>query len=285
MVAFNGGARPVSRLAASPRPAVNQNERSLLWHLTPRPCKVFFSGMTGTSDDLAFREANGLDLPALCVRLYDRHADRIAVKKPRTAVANLERILAAALSLSGRTGFQAMTARHLAREAGVSMGVLYTIIGDKDTLLEMMLDVVTDAVERVLASPPADLCLDPRRRLRWVIDRHVRLTDAMQPWFAFAYMEARSFAPHARERARQAELRTEALIGEALAAGVAQEVFRPLDSEMTAALIKPLLQDWYLKRWKYRRRGVTADAYVDIVVDFITGGIGGAPAATWGGVG
>lgn len=32
-----------------------------------------------------------------------------------------------------------------------------------------------------------------------------------------------------------------------------------------AALIKPLLQDWYVKRAKYRRRGVTIDSYIATV--------------------
>ena len=29
------------------------------------------------------------------------------------------------------------------------------------------------------------------------------------------------------------------------------------------------MQDWYLKRWKYRRREVTPDSYTDWVVEFV----------------
>ena len=32
-----------------------------------------------------------------------------------------------------------------------------------------------------------------------------------------------------------------------------------------AALIKPLLQDWYVKRAKYRRRKVNIDSYIEMV--------------------
>ena len=53
----------------------------------------------------------------------------------------------------------------------------------------------------------------------------------------------------------ESELRTEGLIASCIAAGQAAGVFRPVDPVMTASLIKPLLQDWYLKRWKYQPAG------------------------------
>lgn len=229
--------------------------------------------MDTDADTHRFAADHGLGLDALCARLYERRGGDMEVKKPATATRNLARILAAALELSGRDGFQGMTMRHLSTASGVSMGALYTYIRDKDTLLDLMLDVVTDAVERVLAHPPADTAADARQRLRWVIDRHVRLTECMQPWFAFAYMEAKAFSPVGRKRARAAELRTEELIAGALAAGVAQGTFRRLDVDMTAALIKPLLQDWYLKRWKYRARGIGPADYVAAVMDLVDTGI------------
>lgn len=229
--------------------------------------------MEAVHDTAAFVDAHDLGLEALCERLFARHGDRMGVKKAKTAVGNLGPLLNAALYLAGRKGFQAMTMRDLAQESGLSMGALYAYIRDKDTLLEMILDVVTDAVERVLASPPRELRDDAWARLRWVVERHVLLTEALQPWFAFAYMEAKAFSPEARDRARRAELRTEGLIAAALADGMEQGVFRRADPDMTAALLKPLLQDWYLKRWKYRARGITPEAYVEHLLELVENGI------------
>jgi hypothetical protein len=42
-------------------------------------------------------------------------------------------------------------------------------------------------------------------------------------------------------------------------------VFVVDDVELTASLIKPMLQDWYVKRAKYRRRGVTVGTYAATV--------------------
>jgi hypothetical protein len=65
------------------------------------------------------------------------------------------------------------------------------------------------------------------------------------------------------------ELRTEGLIVSCLTAGQAAGVFRTVDPIMTASLIKPLLQDWYLKRWKYSRRHIGPDDYAEWVIGFV----------------
>lgn len=83
-----------------------------------------------------------------------------------------------------------------------------------------------------------------------LLRRHIFLTEVMQPWFFFAYMEAKSFDHRGRRMAIGSELRTQNLIAACLVDGQTGGVFRPTDPTMTASLVKPLLQDWYLKRWK-----------------------------------
>src|SRR3712207_4360382 len=95
----------------------------------------------------------------------------------------------------------------------------------------------------------------------------------MQPWFQFAYMEAKAFPKEGREKARRSELATEALIADALTEGVRREQFVVANIELTASLIKPLLQDWYVKRGKYRRRGVSPEQYVQSVISFVESAI------------
>ncbi len=38
---------------------------------------------------------------------------------------------------------------------------------------------------------------------------------------------------------------------------------------MAAALLKPLLQDWYVKRAKYARRKVSMSDYIELVTSFV----------------
>lgn len=205
----------------------------------------------------------------LCSRMFERNAERIKVKKPHVAVPNLVKIVEAFLELAVRQGFHATSLRDLAAASGMSMGGLYAYIDSKDTLLVMVLEEVENAVAELFAMAPAEIAADPRRHLAWVIEAHIRLTEAMHRWFVFAYMEAKSFPAGARKAAVESELVAERYITAILERGVAMQVFETRDIELTATLIKPLLQDWYVKRSKYRRRKVDCTRYVAAVVDLV----------------
>ena len=197
----------------------------------------------------------------LCRSILARHHNTIGVRKPTVAVPKLQRIIETALEISNRKGFQAMSLRDLSRASGLSAGGLYAYFDSKTTLLKMILGEVTDAVERTLAHPPAGVTRDPVTHLTWLIDTHLRLTEAMLPWFAFAFMEAKNFPPAERRMAVDSEALTERFFAEVIDRGIAEGRFAPDTSPLLPALIKPLLQEWYVKRTKYRRRGVTLDTY------------------------
>jgi hypothetical protein len=91
----------------------------------------------------------------------------------------------------------------------------------------------------------------------------------MQRWFVFSFMEAKSFPPAERRIAIDAEAATEEIFSEVLARGVASGDFIADEAGLTASLIKPLLQDWYVKRTKYRRRGTSIETYIASVTRFV----------------
>jgi TetR/AcrR family transcriptional regulator, cholesterol catabolism regulator len=235
------------------------------------------STLSARSEDImtlkAFQAEYDFSLEACCACMLDRHRDTIRTQKPHIAVTKLARIIRTTLMLSNRKGFHSMSLRELATASGLSMGALYTYFDSKDTLLMMILDEVSSAVSSALGCPPASLADDPVRRLQWLLGTHVYLTETMQPWFLFAYMEAKAFSKEGREKARRSELSTEALIADALADVVRRKRAFVPNVELAAALIKPLLQDWYVKRGKYRRRGVTPEQYVEAVTGFVEGAI------------
>lgn len=212
---------------------------------------------------------NAFSMEALCARILERHRDSVRVQKPRLAVANLARIIGATLMLSNKQGFHATTLRQLAEASGLSMGGLYTYIHSKHMLLSMILGEVAATATEILTAPPNDVKGDARRHLDWIIATHIRMSEAMQPWFVFAFMEAKSFPPAERQRAIDMEATTEKIIENVLKQGVAEGSFVTDRAALSAALIKPLLQDWYVKRAKYRRRGTSIDSYIDAVGAFV----------------
>lgn len=211
------------------------------------------------------QDADRFGIEALCRAMLARHPDTIRTRKAKVAVPRLARIVSAVLEISNRKGFQAMGMRELSAAAGLSMGALYGYFDSKETLLRMILAEVAAAVDDTLGAAPEAVRADPRAHLLWLIDAHVRLTEAMLPWFTFAFMEAKNFPPAERRMAVASEERSEAWFTEVIERGMATGAFHPQTPELLPSLIKPLLQDWYVKRPKYRRRNVSLPAYVAAV--------------------
>jgi len=205
----------------------------------------------------------------LCRSMLNRHSSTISVQKPEFALRKLTVIITAALELSNRKGFQAMSLRDLSHASGVSMGGLYAYFDSKTTLVNMILSEVTAATQRVLSTPPNTVKGNPVAHLRWLISTHVRMTEEMHPWFTFAFMEAKNFPPEERRKAIDSEELTEGFFKQVLEQGIGMGAFRTDTSPLLPALIKPLLQDWYVKRAKYKRRNVTIETYISTVQDLV----------------
>ena len=197
-----------------------------------------------------------------------RHWHTIKIKKLQTAIRKLPHIFETALRISNEKGFKAMSMRDLSQESGLSMGALYAYFSGKDELLAMLQETGRVITRRVLEDGLEGVH-GPARRLRTAIRTHVFLSEAMQPWFFFSYMEARHWTSEEKGKAKAGELETEKFLAVILDQGREEGIFRDLDSHLTAALIKAMLQDWYLKRWKYARRQVTVDQYADFVIEFV----------------
>jgi len=211
---------------------------------------------------------------ALCTRILARHRATISVQKPHVAVANLMRVIDATLTLSNRHGFHAMTLRELAKESGLSMGGLYSYFDNKETLLSMILEEVSATVNEVLNAPPAEVTRTASDHLDWLIETHIRVTDAMRPWFTFAFMEAKAFPAKSRHMAVESEAATERIFAAVLEQGHKRGEFRIVDVDLTAALIKPVVQDWYVKHAKYYKRGIAVDQFVAAATRFVAAATG-----------
>lgn len=110
---------------------------------------------------------------------------------------------------------------------------------------------------------------DLRLKLKRAIHAHLYLSEVMQPWFYFSYMETKNLAKEERRNAIEAELFTERIFVEILTQGQEKGVFRSVDVELSGAVLKAMLQEWYLKRWKYARRGINVEKYADFLIDLV----------------
>ena len=224
------------------------------------------------------RKLGDFSTEGLCAAILERHHDTIRVRKPHVAVAKLVPIVETILKLSNRQGFHATSLREISAVSGVSMGGLYAYFDSKDTLLLMILGQVSATTMGVLSAAPEEVAADPATHLRWLIGMHVALTETMLPWFVFAFMEAKSFPPAGRRAAVESEEATEAIFRDVIERGARQGRFSVEDPAFAAALVKPLLQDWYVKHAKWRRRGMSAQDYAVRIHGFVERALIGSPA-------
>ncbi len=221
----------------------------------------------------SFKREYLLSMEAICEQIFQKNGDSIKVKKQKFAVKNLTRIIDTALKLSNKTGFHAMGLRALSKESGLSMGGLYAYFEGKDELLRVIQDygrqVLLELMEKHMAKEG-----EPRGKLETAVKLHLFLSEVMHDWFFFSYMEARFLSREDRKSAIEGELQSEEIFAGLLEEGRKAGVFRVADPVLAASLIKAMLQDWYLKRWKYTGRSVSVEDYAEHVMEWISAYLG-----------
>ncbi len=208
----------------------------------------------------------------LCREIYRENRDRIAVKKEKVAVRNMRKIFEAVLSLSREKGFNKMTLRDLSRRSGLSMGALYSYFSGKEELRSIVQKQGIIYARKIM-NDQMEKARGPTEKLSMAIRTHLYLSELLRAWFYFSYMEAGSLPEDEKREAMQAELATESIFRETLDEGMRKGEFGDIHVDLVAAAIKAMLQDWYLKRWKYKRKNVSVQNYADFTVNFVLAAI------------
>ncbi len=224
---------------------------------------------TAAEEDFdSFRKMTLLSMEEICRDIFRENQHRIKIKKEAVAVRNLVNIFHTTLQISNEKGFQTMSLRDLSRSSGLSMGALYSYFCSKDELLEMIQNQGRRIILKIL-SRRINPAAPPSEQLRTAIRTHLYLTEVLQPWFYFSYMEAKNLKKEQRKKAIESDLVTEELIMGILKQGAEKGQFVVTNPMLTASVIKAVLQDWYLKRWKYSRRQISVQVYADFIIHFI----------------
>ena len=107
---------------------------------------------------------------------------------PKRGVAPLRRtaIARATIRCLARDGYTGLTMKKVAREAGVSQGILHYYFADKRAILVAALETVTADLDRRVGAAQARSGQDPRARLRALIHACLESSVAMREvWIVF----------------------------------------------------------------------------------------------------
>src|SRR5690606_30670722 len=142
----------------------------------------------------SFKADLSLSKVEICRALYRQNAEHIRIRKEHVAVPNLVRIIESTLRLTRAKGFNAMSLRDLSADSGMSIGGLYAYIRNKDDLVHLIQMHGMLLTRRTLHEYTSRVA-DPWDRLHAALRAHVYLSELMQPWFYFSFMEARNLPP------------------------------------------------------------------------------------------
>jgi TetR/AcrR family transcriptional regulator, cholesterol catabolism regulator len=215
-----------------------------------------------------FKKIIGISKKEISRQILEQNRTSIRVKKEEKVIENLIKIFDATLEISNKKGFQAMSMRDLSSKSGLSTGALYSYFQSKDDLLHLIQMQGREIADKVLREQLAEV-RGARKRMQRAIQTHIYLSEIMQPWFYFTYIEARTLCAEEQRQAIQSELYTEKIFIDILNEGKKEGIFHVDNPVLTASIIKAMLQDWYLKRWKHKKRKISVDDYTKFIISII----------------
>jgi len=213
----------------------------------------------------AFREKLPICNDTTYCAFFKLFKDEIKVKRETSAVKNLELIFNATFELAHQGSFDAMSLRDLSQKTGISMGGLYNYISSKDNIAEMaqaFLSVHLTPLAYSLNSETGD----PRQRLEERLRTYVYMSSLFRPWYRFVFMEAKAMASEQKDKAKQFDLIDTANLRNLIEQGIEQGQMSCSNPELAASALMALIQDWYLKSWKFHKNGTSPDDYADFLV-------------------
>ena len=215
-----------------------------------------------------FKKIYGSSNLEIAREIFLHNRASIRIKKEKTATRNLEKIFSAVFKITYKKGFQALNMRALSAETGMSLGSLYAYFPNKDKLLEIIHTQGWAIIKKTFTEVSA-AGTGPREKLKALIKAHIFLSEFFRPWFYFTFMEARSIKPTEFAAVRAMEEYTQKILTDILLDGEGLGIFKSDNHELTASMIKAMQQEWYLKRWKYRKLNVSVEQFANHLIDIV----------------
>lgn len=200
-------------------------------------------------------------------KIYQQNKSSIKIKKSHVATANLKRIFEAAFKLSSEMGFHAMSVRDLADSTGVSMGSIYSCISKKENITVIVKNLVKEVSEQYMLI--GRLESNAWSRLETTIRLQFYNSCILQPWLFFLYFETRSLPEKHQHDSKQIELKSIENYKSIIETGIQEGAFKTKQAEFLAQNILVLIQDWYLKPWKNKIRGIEREKYLDDILQLM----------------
>lgn len=198
--------------------------------------------------------------------IFDRNKDKINVSKEKFAIKNLRKIFEATFKANSKIGFQAMSLRDLSAATGLSMGGLYSSISNKESIAIIVKDVVSVICAEIVEESREQQ--DPKLALEVLIRGYLYASTILQPWFYFLYFETKSLPQSDQEGSLKIEL-VQVKELNSLISKLGSNADACHKAEFVGTMALSLIQERYLKPWKYQNPEESVDEYANKCLQLI----------------
>ncbi|MGB2908493.1 MAG: TetR/AcrR family transcriptional regulator [Candidatus Aminicenantaceae bacterium] len=194
------------------------------------------------------------------------------VKDPDLIGRRRRQIVDAAVRLFIEKGFHKTTTREIARESGISTGLLYEYVSTKEDVLYLVCDAIHAEVEAAVAEAVQRVS-GGRNVLAAMIREYFLVCDRMSDHILLVYQETKALPEQWRNRVLENEIKLTNIFVSTLeqlarSGDLARLPHRSL--ELIAHNITVLGHMWTFRRW-FLSRHYTIEDYIKRQTDFILG--------------
>lgn len=162
-----------------------------------------------------------------------------------------QQFVEAAAKLYERNGFHKTTVKEIAQLAGVSAGLIYSYVKNKEDVLFLVLQSVLESYAREI--PKAlDGVSDPIERFCTALRAYCQVVGAKPDATLLAYRETKSLDREKQSAIKNMELKTNQLLIECIEECIAPGYFQAINVELTAYRLALLAHGWALKAWRFK---------------------------------
>lgn len=193
------------------------------------------------------------------------------VEDPALIEKRRKQIVAAATYLFAKQGFYRTTIKDIALRAGISYGVVYLYVKEKEDVLLLVLEQVINAYAAEIPKAMAGVT-DPLDRLVRAVDAYCRVVDKHRAATVLAYRSTKSLASARRQVIQNLETDTNEFITAAIRECINAGLVRNVNVDVLTYQFVLAAHGWALKGWHLKSR-LALEAYIAANLDIILTGI------------
>lgn len=175
------------------------------------------------------------------------------------------------IALFCRKGYHVTTVKEIADAAGVSPGLIYQYVTDKEDVLFLALQLIVHTLIRGMPESLAKVS-HPVEKVIVAFTEYCRVIDANRDACMLTYRETKSLTREHREAIKGMELETNELIAECVREGIAAGYFRKIDVHLFVYQLIMVAHAWAIKHWRVGQLA-TIDRYIEMQLDVLMHGL------------